>query len=147
MTDVRTEVTDESTVVVRAIVGASQELVFRAFTNPEELARWWWPEALQTAYEVEAAVGGTFTARATALPEGQVLGVRATFREVTSSRLKMSWAWLGEGNATDVTIEFVPLGPAMTEVVVTHSANASPEERDRHGQGWHDCLTRLVESA
>lgn len=31
-----------------------------------------------------------------------------------------------------------------TEVVLTHSANASTTDRDDHLQGWRDCLGRLA---
>jgi uncharacterized protein YndB with AHSA1/START domain len=145
---IRSETPDDATVVVTAVVPAAAQRVFDAFTDPAELARWWWPERFATTYEVDARPGGAFHIVSTGLPEGQNMGIRGAYLEVDAPRrLAMTWTWDGNDDETRVVIELRPLDERRTEVAVTHSANASVEARDNHGLGWHDCLARLVELA
>lgn len=45
----------------RAHDRASPERIFDAFTDPEQLVRWWWPEGFTCpAAEVDLRVGGTY---------------------------------------------------------------------------------------
>lgn len=49
----------EARIAVTRVVDAPRELVFRMWTEPERLARWWGPEGLTAAVcEVEAWPGG-----------------------------------------------------------------------------------------
>lgn len=144
-TAIHTEAHDDYTVVVTAVVPAPPERVHRALTDPSELARWWWPQRFATTYEVDARPGGAFRTATTALPDDQRLAVDARFLEITATRLTLSWRWEGEAEESQVVIDLRALDDRHTEVVVTHGANASTEARDVHGQGWHDCLVRLVE--
>jgi uncharacterized protein YndB with AHSA1/START domain len=146
-TAIRTETPDNETVVVTAVVPASKDRVYRAFTDPVELARWWWPERFATTYEIDARPGGAFRVATSALPEDQSMGVHGTYLELSPTRLALSWQWEGVDEITKVAIELEALDEVRTQVVVTHSASPSTDARDAHGQGWHDCLTRLVDYA
>ncbi|MBV9524218.1 MAG: SRPBCC domain-containing protein [Candidatus Dormibacteraeota bacterium] len=47
--------------VVERTVNASPERVFDAFTEPEQLEKWWWPKGFSCpAAEVDLRVGGTY---------------------------------------------------------------------------------------
>jgi uncharacterized protein YndB with AHSA1/START domain len=47
--------------VVERIIKASPERVFDAFTNPEQLKKWWWPKGFTCpAAEVDLRIGGTY---------------------------------------------------------------------------------------
>jgi uncharacterized protein YndB with AHSA1/START domain len=58
-------VVDGTTLTIVRIFDAPRELLFRAWTDPDQLARWWGPEGLHTpreTIEVEPAVGGVWKA-------------------------------------------------------------------------------------
>jgi len=47
--------------VIERTIKASPERIFDAFTDPEQLVRWWWPEGFTCpAAEVDLRVGGTY---------------------------------------------------------------------------------------
>ena len=48
-------------VIVRRVIAASQERVFRSWTEPEQLKRWWGPGGFSCpAAEVDLRPGGTY---------------------------------------------------------------------------------------
>ncbi len=58
--DVRSATPTRQLVIERTIK-ASPERVFDAFTDPEQLTRWWWPNGFTCpAAEVDLRVGGTY---------------------------------------------------------------------------------------
>jgi uncharacterized protein YndB with AHSA1/START domain len=58
--DVRTA-TPTRQLVIQRTVKASPERVFAAFTDPEQLQRWWWPDGFTCpAAEVDLRVGGRY---------------------------------------------------------------------------------------
>lgn len=120
-------------------------MVFRAWTDPTVLARWWWPARFETTYTVDLQVGGRYRFRTVDLPDLGVLSVGGTFLEVRApERLVYTWSWgeEDEEGETRVTVEFHERGP-RTEVIVTHEGFAAVHERDANVQGWNDCLDRL----
>lgn len=129
-------------------VDAPRERVFRAWTDPTELARWWWPPRFQTTYEIDLRVGGVYSFRSIPLPDIGVLAVSGTFLEVDPpARLVYTWRWEGTTDpATRVVVEFSDHG-AQTEITITHSGFPDEQDRANHAQGWNDCLARLVERA
>jgi len=64
------------------IFDAPRELVFRAWTDPQHLARWWGPEHFTNPVcEVDARVGGTLRIVMRA-PDGNDYPMRGVFKEV-----------------------------------------------------------------
>ncbi len=127
------------------IVAAPREAVFRAWTAPEVLARWWWPARFDTAYEVDARPGGRWRFRTIDLPDLGVLAVSGAFREASPpARLVYTWRW-EEADAGEmlVTVAFGERG-AQAEVTVRHERFTTERARDEHVQGWSDCLDRLL---
>lgn len=141
---VRIQTPDDATVVATVTLPVVRDRLFDAFTDADELARWFWPQRFATAFDLDVRDGGAFRIRS----EAAGMGVSGNYVEVTRpERLRMTWAWDGEPDVTDVTVEFRAIDDGSTEVIVTHSANPSVEDRDNHALGWHDCLTRLVDLA
>ncbi len=120
---------------------ASRKRVFRAWTDPEELKKWWklgegW--TLDIA-EVDLRVGGSFRIGVKSTHDGSVHLVRGTFREVIApERLVYTWivedAGPGAGESL-VTVEFRERG-SSTEVVLTHDGLNTKESRDTVQTGW-----------
>jgi uncharacterized protein YndB with AHSA1/START domain len=58
--DLRSAIPAEQLVLER-IIDASPERIFDAFTDPDQLQRWWWPKGFTCpAAEVDLRVGGTY---------------------------------------------------------------------------------------
>ncbi len=138
---------DPTALILGRLVAAPRSNVFRAWTEPELLARWWWPARFRTTYEVDLRPGGRWRFRTADLPDLGVLTVGGAFLEVRApERLVYTWVWEGEGGDagdTLVTVEFRDRGD-QTEVLVRHERFADGSVRDGHAQGWADCLDRLV---
>lgn len=130
-------------------VAAPREAVFRAWTDPEALRRWWVPfEGMSVpAAEVDLRPGGRYrlTMRNAKGEEFHLTGV---YREVRPpERLVYTWRWEGterdDEGETLVTVEFVAAGRS-TELHLTHAQFPDADTRDRHDAGWCGVLDRLV---
>jgi uncharacterized protein YndB with AHSA1/START domain len=137
------------TVVARQLYDAPPERVFRAFTEPALLQRWFSPGA-DVAIEVLAhdlRPGGKYRFRYRE-SDGTVSIVAGEFREITEPRrLVFTWTWEAPdphaGIETLVTIAIVADG-AGTEVVVTHARFPDEPSRARHEAGWRTTLPRML---
>jgi uncharacterized protein YndB with AHSA1/START domain len=135
-------------VIVRHRYDAAPDVVFRAFTEPTLLARWFSPAA-DIAIEVVAhdlRPRGRYRFRYTE-PGAPSVVVAGEFCEVSRpGRLVFTWSWEPPdphaGVETLVTVDFVP-DRAGTSVVVTHERFPDRAIRDRHDAGWRGTLARL----
>lgn len=77
---------DERTIELTKIVDAPMDLVFRAFTEPDDLARWWGPEGFGvSAVTSDARRGGLFRIVMRG-PDGMDMPVDGTYREFDPPR-------------------------------------------------------------
>jgi uncharacterized protein YndB with AHSA1/START domain len=132
------------TLTIRRVFSAPRQTVFSAWTEPEELRKWWrvgenWTTPLA---EVDLKVGGRFTL-GTKAPDGDLHIIRGEFREVSPpNRLVYTWSVDGtEPEENEVTVEFRTVGED-TEVTITH-ARLSSESADSSKAGWEAVLRSL----
>lgn len=150
MTDdrVHIETLGDDVVVATVTVDAPRSVVFTAFTDPEVLAQWFWPERFGTRMEMDLRPGGAFSIRADGLPVGQEMGVSGTYQDVESpGRLAMSWQWSGESAVSHVAIELNEVSETRTEVVVTHQRTLPRLTATAFCRDGRDCLGRLIEAS
>jgi len=137
----------EITLNLRRIFKAPRKKVFRAWTDPEELKKWWGPEGYATpSAEVDLRVGGKYRLGMRKLPDGEIFYLSGIYREVRPpERLVYTWRWEAqpEHGETLVTVEFREVGDS-TEVVLTHERFPTEKARDDHNRGWSGCLDRLA---
>lgn len=126
-------------------VAAPRATIFRAWTAPDLLARWWWPPRFATTSAIDLRPGGTYSIRSADLPEHGVLAISGTFLEVAPpERLVYTWQWAGLDQAeTRVIIEFGETD-GQTTIILTHERFASADEADNNRLGWQSCLDRLT---
>ena len=127
-------------------IAAPRDVVFKAWTDPAEITRWWSPLGCTTpTAEVDLRVGGSYRI-SMKLPDGEVLYVSGVYREVKPpDKLVFTWAWDedgGPGHESLITVEFVERGKA-TEVLFSHDRLADIESRDKHEHGWTGCFDKL----
>lgn len=140
-----TKSTATDKIVLRRTYNALAERVFRAWTDPVELKRWYSPEDGWTVGEVEVdlRVGGRF--RITFGPPGEAPYIEAgEYREVVRrKRLVFAVTVSRRGQVIHeesvCTVEFIDLG-GRTEVVLTDQGPAAKE----HTTGWQTALEHLA---
>ena len=139
----------ETTLHLRRTFAAPREKVFQAWTEPEELKRWWGPEGYGTPIaEVDLQVGGKYRLGMRKLPDGDLFYLVGTYREVRPpERLVYTWSWEGQPGfgETLVTVEFRDRR-SSTEVVLTHAFFRTEKARQDHDKGWNGCLDRLAKA-
>ncbi len=131
------------TLTIKRTFPAPKERVFRAWTDPAELGRWWrlgdgWTTPL---VEMDLRAGGKFVI-SNQHPSGDMLVVRGEFRVVDPPE-RLVYTWHIEKSSfpeTIVTVEFRALGD-KTEVVVTHQLLT--EMGPSALAGWNAALENL----
>jgi len=79
-----TKPTAESDVVLSRVFDAPRALVFRMWTQPQHLARWWGPrDFTNPVCELDLRVGGRILIHMRA-PDGTVYPMTGTFREIVA---------------------------------------------------------------
>ena len=136
----------ELALYMKRILPAHRPLVFKACTEPEELAKWWGPRGFTApSVEVDLRVGGGYRI-AMQPPDGELFYLSGEFREVDApAQLSYTFRWEDpdpDDQETVVTLTFRDLGDS-TELVFTQRAFATEARRALHEQGWTDGLDRL----
>ena len=149
MTTINNEVEkpDDATLILKRVLNATPELVFRAWTTPEHIQQWMRPEPgmVVPSVSMDLRVGGKFRIQMKN-PAGEFFTAVGEFREVKApERLVYTWDWEKDGSGAEfgevegkpslITVEFLQRGEG-TELVLTHSRFATAESRDNHAQGW-----------
>jgi len=158
-TDSRIESTADELVITR-VFDAPRELVFRAWTEPERLMRWWGPNGFTTpSFTVDLRVGGVlhYCMRA---PDGQDYWGIGVYREIVPpERIMYTDSFAdAEGSPvppshygmsddhpeeTLVTVTFLER-EGRTSVTLRHTIPESSEARGGAQQGWSEMLERLA---
>jgi len=127
---------------IERILPAPPERVFRALTDPDALAAWFWPTDFGPTALADARPGGRFRIAAAGGPFGP-FAVEGRYTVVEPPhRLAFTWRWDGDDEETMVTIELAAAGEGTTLTLV-HDGFAADGVRDNHAIGWSDCLGRL----
>lgn len=134
------------TLVVRRTIPATPERLFAAWTEPEQLRKWWGPEGVTCVDpEVDLRVGGRYRI-GNQFPDGNVIWITGEF-EVVERPHRLTYTWRLEGISEDserVTVRFEGRG-TETEVIVTHERIPNEMFRDQHQRGWNGCLDGLAQ--
>ena len=126
-------------------IGASPERVFRAWTVPEQMARWWGvDDGPVLVAETDLRVGGSFHV-AFRTADGERHDVGGTYREIVpDEKLVFTWAWrTTPERVSEVTVALRPDGKG-TVLTLTHAMFADEKARDDHRGGWTMALDRLA---
>jgi uncharacterized protein YndB with AHSA1/START domain len=135
----------DTTLIVRRFIRASPERLFSAWTDPEQLLRWWGPRHVTcVSAEVDLRVGGRYRI-ANRFPDGSIHYISGQF-ETVSPPHRLVYTWQLESNPRSpetVTVRF-EARDGGTDVIVVHDHIASVALRDGHAAGWDGCLDGLV---
>jgi uncharacterized protein YndB with AHSA1/START domain len=141
--------TEDRELVITRVFDAPRGLVFKAWTEPGRLARWWGPRGFTTPVcEMDVRPGGAFRFGMRS-PQGTNHWLRGVFREIVApERLVCTWAWEDEegkpGHETLLTVTFAD-HDGKTRLVLRQAVYESVTSRDAHRDGWGSGLDCLAE--
>lgn len=134
---------------IRRLLCAPRTVVFRALTEPRELAKWFGPEGF-TIPGVESdlqAAGGYRIAMQP--PEGAAFYLVGEFLEVDPPRrLSYTFRWEDpdpEDRETVVTLSLRDIDGTSTELAFTQGDFATERRRALHEEGWTQSFDKLDE--
>jgi uncharacterized protein YndB with AHSA1/START domain len=137
----------ERVLVITRVFNAPPRLVFKAWTKPEHVIRWWGPKDFTLPFcEMDFRPGGEyrFCMRS---PEGTDHWVWGIYREILEPE-RLAFTWTREDavgrpiNRTLVTLTFVE-HEGKTQFTLHQAIFDTVEDRNDHRGGWSECLDRL----
>ena len=136
--------TDKPSLTLERHYPVAPEKVWRAWTDPQTLARWWGPGEPVSLAELDVRVGGRFRI-VFGGPDGKLHECAGTYKEVVpNQKLVFTWCWPNSTpeRVSVVTIVFKDLN-GKTELVFTHEQLFDEAARDGHKRGWTGALDKL----
>jgi uncharacterized protein YndB with AHSA1/START domain len=137
---------DELTLEMKRVLTTAPSVVFGAFSDSSELAKWWGPAGFTTpSLEFDPRVGETYRIEMQP-PEGDPFYLTGEFREVDPpARLAFTFVWEDpdpDDVETLVGLSFRDLGES-TEVAFTQGPFKTEARRALHRDGWTDGFDKL----
>jgi len=138
----------ERELVITRVFDAPPRLVFKAWTEPERLIRWWGPQGFtMPSCEMDVRPGGAFRFRMRG-PDGTDHRLQGVYREIVEpERLVCTWTWVDAegkpGHETLLTVHFAEQG-GKTKLTLHQAIFESVTARDGHQDGWASSLDRLA---
>jgi len=139
----------ERELVVTRVLDAPRRLVFKAWTEPEQVARWWGPQGFVTTLcEMDIRPGGAYRVGMRS-SQGTHHVRRGVYREIVEpERIVFTYAWEDAegkpGHETLVTVTFAEQG-TKTKLTLHQAIFETATARDAHQAGWTSCLERFAE--
>lgn len=136
----------DRTLIIERIFKASPERLFKAWTDPAILVKWWGPEGFETSeYEMDVRTGGAWRTKMVS-PKGDDHKVSGVYREIVPpTRLVMTWGWENNGERGHETIVEITFEAreAGTRMRLVQSVFESENARDMHSGGWNSTFDSL----
>jgi len=140
----------ELELVIIRIFDAPRELVWKAWTDPAQMAKWMGPRGYTGCnLEGELRPGGKWRACLRRDEDGEELWQGGVYREVVEpERLVWTFAWEGDDGLPEnemlITATFA--GEAgKTKMTFQQTGFRSIDQRDGHDGGWNSTFDRLEE--
>ena len=137
---------DSLTLEINRVLPAPPPLVLEAFTNPNELSRWWGPAGFSIpSLEIDAVVGHHYRIEMQP-PDGDPFYLTGVFRVVDRpTRLSYTFRW-EDPDPDDVEnivdLIFKDLGES-TEVLLSQGPFKTKARHELHRDGWTDSFNKL----
>ena len=157
-----TEELVEQELVITRIFDAPRNHVFKAWTEPEQMKRWWGPKGFTTPYSrIDLREGGKYL-NCMRSPEGKDYWSTGAYREIIEpERIVCTDSFADEkGNVVpashygmtsdfplemQVTVTFEEIS-GKTKLTLRHAGIPSGKDQDGARQGWSQSFDKLAES-
>jgi len=141
-------VAEERVLLFARVFDAPRSLVFRAWTDPKQLVKWFAPEGFSVAFlEMDVRPGSTWR-KCMRSPEGLEYWRRGVYLEVVKPE-RLVFTYISDDPASDpehetvVTMIFEDQG-AKTLMTFRQQEFESAAARDSHQFGWGSCMDRFA---
>lgn len=153
----------EGVLVISRVVHAPRALVYRAWTDPEIVKRWWGPHGYTTPVcRIDLRPGGRYQTCMRS-PDGRDFWGQGVFREIVESERLVFTDSFTDENGNVVGAEYYGMSPTWpreaqvlvtfadqgnsTELTVLYGGLKDVPEADREGarQGWTESLEKFAE--
>ncbi|MGC2225172.1 MAG: SRPBCC domain-containing protein [Methylocella sp.] len=99
-------------VVITRVFDAPRGLVFKAWTDPEHMVRWWGPKGFTNPIcELDARVGGAWRTVMRSPPEQWIAGLAAKYRDLPAPQISASLARVLKGESRGYRAKLSQLFP------------------------------------
>jgi uncharacterized protein YndB with AHSA1/START domain len=151
----------QQALVIERVFDAPRELVWKAWTEPERMKRWWGPKDYTSpSVEIDFRVGGVFLGCMRS-SDGQEIWSTGTYREIVPLERIVSTDSFADadGNVVPathygmpadipmqmlVTVTFEDLG-GKTRMVLRHEGLPAGDMLEGAGVGWNESFDKLAE--
>lgn len=136
----------DNSVVIERLLNAPVELVWRIWTKPEFIQRWFGSDRKGTVHSVDMdlTLGGKY--RVTFQDsDGTSHAAFGEYLEIIKeSKLRYTWEWESEpGHVTELSVEFGTEGE-KTRLTLTHS-DLNPNSLHGYKDGWNATVDKILE--
>jgi uncharacterized protein YndB with AHSA1/START domain/dihydrofolate reductase len=160
-TNISAEKFEGSEIVIARVFDAPRELVWKAWTDPEHLRRWWGPKNFTSPVcKIDLRVGGKYLSSMRS-PEGQEFWSTGVYREIVPpERLVMTDSFADkEGNVVPashygmsgdwplellVTVTFEDVG-SKTRMTLRHEGIPAGKMSEDTKAGWNESFDKLAD--
>jgi uncharacterized protein YndB with AHSA1/START domain len=149
----------DGTLIIERIFDAPRELVWKAWTEPERMMRWWGPKDYTSPVcKIDFRVGGSFL-NCMRSSDGQDIWATGVYREIVEpERIVCTDSFADEnGNVVPATHYGMPESIALemlisvtfedvdgkTKMTLRHDGLPVGEMIDGAGQGWNESFDKL----
>lgn len=140
-----TRSTAQHELLITRFIDAPRALVFKVWTTPEHMVRWWGPKDFTApSIKMDFRPGGAYRACIRS-PEGKDYWMTGVYRDIVEpERIVFTFRWEEEGERENlVTVTFADHN-GKTRLDFRQAFFETVEQRDSHHGGWSECLDRLV---
>ena len=151
----------DSDFVITHIFNAPRDLVFKAWTDPQYVARWWGPHGFTAPFcKIDFRVGGSFH-YCMRSPDGKEYWTKGTYQEIVVPEKIVSTMYFSDAAGNVVAPTEYGLGPDFpsemldivtfdiyagdkTKLTLHRNHAASIARRYQEDEGWNQSLERLA---
>ena len=133
---------------IERLLDAPRDLVFKVWTDPKHLAKWWGPKDYTApSCRMNVEPGGYYHIHIVS-PEGKAYWMQGVYKEVVEpERLVFTFSWDTpegkRGHETTVTVLFEE-ADGKTKLTFHQAVFESDSSRNDHNTGWSECFDRLA---
>jgi uncharacterized protein YndB with AHSA1/START domain len=154
----------EGALVIERVFDAPRELVWKAWTEPEHMKRWWGPKGFDApAVEIDFRVGGKVLAamRSPEFQDGRVLWSTGVYREIVPMERIVCTDSFADENGNVVPATYYGMEADMplemlitvtfeehegkTKMTLRHEGIPAGPERDGANEGWSQSFDKLAD--
>lgn len=137
--------TKESIIRITENFRAPREKVFKAWTKPESLKKWFMAEegVVVTDVKVDLTIGGKYFIE-TMFPGNEPSRIEGVFSQVLTAD-ELAYSWLTpvlKGRMTKVEVTFKDVDNG-SQLFLSHGEFLNENELELHLYGWEKCLGKL----